>query len=225
MHLDPALWGARYVGPTFLRGLRASWRYRELGADARPVDTRYRAGSAIYALWHAQLLPLALRHLNENLAVIISQHRDGEIISRMIIPLGYRPIRGSSTRGGAAALREFKQAASEGHPLAITTDGPRGPARRCKPGAIRAASEIGWPIVPIAAASTRAWHFRSWDEFQLPKPGSIVYVTYGEPIDIPPDIGRQDLEGWQSRVGAAIDEATRICERALGERARRSHLR
>lgn len=217
MAFEPTLWAARYLGPSLLRALSASWRYRELGVDGNPVSTRYRAGSAIYALWHAQLLPLTLRHMDENLAVIISRHRDGEIISRMIIPLGYRPIRGSSTRGGATALREFTEAAADGHPLAITTDGPRGPARRCKPGAIRAASAIGWPIVPSAAVPARAWRFRSWDEFQLPKPGSIVYVTYGDPITVPPGLGKENLQHWQDTVGAAIDAAASICERALTE--------
>lgn len=198
-----------------LRALAASWRYRELDVHGRPATTRTRADSAIYALWHAQLLPLTLRHMHQNLAVMISRHRDGEIISRMIIPLGYRPIRGSSTRGGSAALREFADAAREGHPLAITTDGPTGPARRCKPGAALAASELGWPIVPAAAAPTRAWRFRSWDEFLLPKPGSVIYVTYGSPIVVPPGLDRTHVADWQARIGEAIDAATAICESAV----------
>ena len=215
MALDLTLWAAGHIGPSLLRGLAASWRYRELTTVGHPSMSRYRAGSAIYALWHAQLLPLALRHMNENLAVIISQHRDGEIISRMIIPLGFRPIRGSSTRGGAAALREFTDAAVEGHPLAITTDGPRGPARQCKPGAVRAASALGWPIVPVAAVPAKAWSFSSWDEFLLPKPGSVVYVTYGEPIEVPPGLEKDELQPWQDRVGLEIDRATDLCRTTL----------
>jgi lysophospholipid acyltransferase (LPLAT)-like uncharacterized protein len=160
-------------------------------------------------------LPLTLRHRDENLAVIVSRHRDGEIISRMIEGIGYRPVRGSSTRGGAVALREFTRAAEDGHPLAITTDGPRGPARECKPGVIQAASLTRLPIVPLGAAAAKAWRFRSWDEFLLPRPGSVVYVTYGEPILVPADLERPELAGWQDRLTHELNEATRICEEAL----------
>jgi lysophospholipid acyltransferase (LPLAT)-like uncharacterized protein len=171
---------------------------------------------AIHALWHAQLLPLALRHRNENVAVMVSRHRDGEIISRAIEGLGYRPVRGSSTRGGAAALRELARAASEGHPLSITTDGPRGPARQCKPGVIQAASITGLPIVPCAAAPVRTWIFRGWDDFLMPKPGTVVYIAYGQPIEIPPQVSREAFPEWQRRVTRALDEATRACTEAAG---------
>jgi lysophospholipid acyltransferase (LPLAT)-like uncharacterized protein len=152
---------------------------------------------AIHALWHAQLLPLALRHRNENVAVIVSRHRDGE-------------------RGGAAALRELARAASEGHPLSITTDGPRGPARQCKPGVIQAASITGLPIVPCAAAPVRTWIFRGWDDFLMPKPGTVVYIAYGQPIEIPPQVSREAFPEWQRRVTRALDEATRACTEAAG---------
>jgi lysophospholipid acyltransferase (LPLAT)-like uncharacterized protein len=211
---DPALLAAAHLGPHFLTALGRSWRFRQVDAKGDRVDTRHRAGAAIYALWHSQQLPLTLRHRRENVAVIVSQHRDGEIISRMVQGIGYRTIRGSSTRGGSAALHEFVRAASEGHPLAITTDGPQGPARQCKPGAILAASRTGLPIVAAAAAPVRAWTFNSWDRFCLPRPGSIVYLTYGDPIAVPSDLTDESVAEWQIRIARAQQEATAVVEKA-----------
>ena len=160
-------------------------------------------------------MPLTLRHRTENVAVIVSQHRDGEIISRMVEGIGYRTIRGSSTRGGLEALHEFTRAASEGHSLAITTDGPQGPPRKCKPGAVLAAARTAFPILPAAAAAVHAWTFDSWDRFFIPKPGSIVYLTYGDPIHVPPDLTSESTAEWQARVTEAQNEATAVCERAV----------
>jgi len=213
--VDATLIAARYIGPTFLRTLSNTWRFRLLDTDGRRVDVRPRAARGIYALWHSQQLALTLAHRNQNIAVIVSRHRDGEIISRMVAGIGYRTIRGSSTRGGSAALREFIRAAAEGHSLAITTDGPQGPARRCKPGAVLASARTGLPIVPVAAAASRVWQVSSWDEFFVPKPGSVVYLNYGEPIPVPADIEREALADWQDRVTSAQNAASTVCENAV----------
>lgn len=215
MKIDLALIAARFAGPSFLVALGRSWRFREVDSAAEPVAGRYRTGDGIYALWHAQQLPLTVRHRKENIAVIVSQHRDGEIISRMVQGIGYRTIRGSSTRGGSEAFHEFSRAASEGHSLAITTDGPQGPPRQCKPGAVMAAARTGFPVVAAAAAAVSAWRFDSWDRFFVPKPGSIVYLSYGNPIRVPPDFGGDPVESWQDRITQAQNAATAACERAV----------
>lgn len=215
MKVDLTLAAATLLGPSLLRALGGSWRFREVDRDGRPSAKRHRAGRGIYTLWHAQQLPLTLRHRTENIAVIVSQHRDGEIISRMVEGIGYRTIRGSSTRGGSEALREFIAAAAQGHSLAITTDGPQGPARRCKPGAILAAAKTGLPIVPAAAAAVRAWTFDSWDRFLIPKPGSLVFLSYGDPIPVPPDLGGEPIETWKAEVTSAQNRVTSVCEAAV----------
>ena len=219
--LDLTLPAATHLGPAFLIALGRSWRFRHLDASGDRVQIRHRAGAGIYALWHSQQLPLTLRHRDQNVAVIISQHRDGEIISRMVEGIGYRTIRGSSTRGGSEALGEFARAGTEGHPLAITTDGPQGPPRQCKPGAILAAARTGLPIVPAAAAAVREWTFNSWDRFSVPKPGSIVYLTYGDPLIVPSDLAHESVADWQARVTRAQNQATSVCEAAVSRR--RSH--
>lgn len=214
MKSDSALLAARALGPALLVGLCRTWRFREIDAEGKRMADRHRIGPGIYALWHAQQLPLTLRHRNENVAVIISQSRDGELITRVVERIGYRAIRGSTTRGGSGALRELTRAGAEGHPLAITTDGPQGPARECKPGAVIAAARTGLPIIPTAAAAVRAWRFNSWDRFMVPKPGSIVYTTYGEPIVIPADVDGAVTAAWQESVTEALNRATSVCEEA-----------
>lgn len=221
MRVDLTLVAATHIGPAFLIALGRSWRFRHIDSGGDPVQIRYRAGAGIYALWHSQQLPLTLRHRAENIAVIISQHRDGEIISRMVEGVGYRTIRGSSTRGGVEALGEFKRAGTEGHPLAITTDGPQGPPRQCKPGAILAAARTGLPIIPAAAAAERAWTFDSWDRFSVPKPGSIVYLTYGDPLIVPSDLDDESVADWQARVTRAQNRATSVCEDAVARARKR----
>ena len=218
MGFDPALFAASHLGPYLLLAFGKSWRFRQVDARGQSLERPYRAGAAIYALWHSQQLPLTLRHRSENIAVIVSRHRDGEIISRMVEGIGYRTIRGSSTRGGSEALREFTSAASEGHSLAITTDGPQGPARQCKPGAIVAAARTGLPIVPVAAAAVRAWTFSSWDRFFVPQPGTVVYLSYGEPIAVPPDFQGRPVSDWQERVTRAQNEASSACEDAAARK-------
>lgn len=205
----------RILGPSAARGLAASWRYRELDGRGQIVPATTRAADAVYCVWHAELLPHALLHRDENLAVLVSEHRDGEILASVLSRLGYLAVRGSSTRGGARGLRELILAARDGHPLALTPDGPAGPARRCKPGCVRAAEATGLPIVPIGAAASRSWTFRSWDEFVVPKPGSVVCVSYGEPIHVPREIPDEALTRWTERVGGAIDRESERCKEAV----------
>ncbi len=203
----------RIMGPTLARALVSSWRFREVAPDGtigRPV---MRAHGAIYLVWHAELLPQALLHRDENLAVLVSGHRDGEYLASVLSRLGFLAIRGSSTRGGAPGLLKMIRAARAGQALAITPDGPVGPARRCKPGPIHAAAATGLPIVPIGAATRRAWRIRSWDEFIVPYPGATVYVSYGEPIEVPSDVPKEDIGRWQARVDQAIDEVSALCGR------------
>ena len=109
----------------------------------------------------------------------------------------------------------FMQAAADGYSLAITTDGPRGPARQCKPGAVLAAARTGLPIIPVAAAADRAWRVGSWDGFFVPRPGSVVYLNYGEPIVVPADIPREAVAEWQDRVTNGQNAASAVCENAV----------
>lgn len=202
--IEPAAFG----GAALLRLLGATWRITRIGSVAE-YDARLAKGErCIYALWHARLLSLVFTHRGRGAAVLVSRHRDGELIARIIEKLGYATARGSSTRGGEEGLRELLDWAERGRLLAITPDGPRGPAERVKAGLVFLASRTGYPIVPVASAARPAWRLRSWDGFRVPRPFARVLIAYGPPIPVPPDLDRDALEGTRLAVETAIAELT-----------------
>ena len=205
------------AGPPVLRALARTWRFAEVSpADGSLGPPVKRAGQELYALWHQQLLMLTLRHRNQNVAVMISRSRDGDVASRIVEQLGFRVVRGSSSRGGATGMREMIEATGDGHPLALTIDGPRGPARRCKPGAILIAGRSRLPIVPTVAIPASARALNSWDRFLVPAPRSRVFVSYGNPIDVRTDGSPDDIMAWQGRVESEMDRLVELCESAAG---------
>ena len=205
------------AGPPVLRALARTWRFTEVSpADGSLGPPVKRAGQELYALWHQQLLMLTLRHRNQNVAVMISRSRDGDVASRIVEQLGFRIVRGSSSRGGATGMREMIEATGDGHPLALTIDGPRGPARRCKPGAILIAGRSRLPIVPTVAIPESARALNSWDRFLVPAPRSRVFVSYGNPIDVRTDGSPDDIMAWQGRVESEMDRLVELCETAAG---------
>lgn len=164
-----------------LRAIGSTWRIEVVGDDA---VARMRAARmpAVFALWHGQLLPLTWHYRNLGVIMLVSEHRDGEIIGRVAKSLGYGLIRGSSTRGGERAILEAVSALRAGHLLAITIDGPRGPARKSAAGPLVAAHRSGAALVPAVVWASAAWKLPSWDSLLIPKPFAKVRIGYGEPI-------------------------------------------
>jgi len=192
-----------------------TWRIRRL--HMRELDARLRQGErCIFAFWHARLLPLVFTHRHRAIAVLISRHRDGELIARIIQRLGFRTGRGSSTRGGEEGIRDMLRHADEQRLLALTPDGPRGPAEEVKPGLVYLASRTGFPVVPVATASSRVWRLRSWDRFRVPQPFALVVVAYGTPITVPPTLADAELETWRRRIEQAIRDITSEVDRVAG---------
>src|SRR3954463_8029237 len=159
---------ALFAGRAFLRLLGASWRFRVINGD-RVHTLRNTGRPFIFALWHGHLLPLLWYHREEGVMVLISEHRDGEVVARAAESLGYGLIRGSSTRGADRALISLVRELEAGHEIAITPDGPRGPAHTFAPGALVASQRTGCPIVPVAIEADRAWRLNNWDRFMIPK--------------------------------------------------------
>lgn len=211
---------AQVLGPPLLRGLAASWRYREPGPDGGERPARRVLEPAVHAVWHAELLAPMLRWAPAGMAAMISRHRDGEIAASLVEALGSRVVRGSSSSGGPEALLGMVELGREGVPLAITPDGPRGPARVCKPGVVRLAARSGLPVVPVGACPTTGWRLRSWDRFIVPRPFTTVHVEFGAAIDVPPAAETTDLEGWIRRIESALSAVSDRCRRrATGEPA------
>jgi lysophospholipid acyltransferase (LPLAT)-like uncharacterized protein len=172
-------WAVR-LGVPLIRLLARTWRVREVGREGW-LRCRAERRPVIVALWHGQMLPLVEYHRDQGVSVLISEHRDGEIIARVVEALGFRTIRGSTSRGGARALLEIVRTLRRGEEVAITPDGPRGPRHSFAGGALVAAQRSGAPVIPVLAHVSRAWRLRSWDRFEIPKPFARIVVAYGEP--------------------------------------------
>ena len=186
-----------------IRCLGITLRYEDV------VDTGAATGydnptAAIYVLWHRSLLSSAWRFRNRNIAILISESFDGELIARTVQLLGFLPIRGSSSRGGAPGLRNMERAFLAGHNCAFTADGPRGPAFIAKPGAAQLATRLNTDVGAFYVLPQRAWQLRSWDRFLIPKPFSRVLVTWSTRVP-----------GDPAAVQAALDRSVQLAEAVI----------
>jgi hypothetical protein len=134
----------------FIRALHATLRVRHVDAANLEAQPQY-----ILAFWHAHLLLMLHSKFRRPIVVMISQSKDGEYMARVFDHYGVESARGSSTRGGTAALRAVIRAAREGKNVVFTPDGPKGPALIAKEGVIHAAQATGLPIVPVAFAAQK----------------------------------------------------------------------
>ena len=178
------------IGPASLalagliRGLAATIDFRF--HDDAAVRTWEREGRPfILAFWHRHLILMRYAYRGARMSVLVSQSWDGELTSQTLAHLGIDTCRGSSSQGGAAALRDLLRRARSGSDLAFTPDGPRGPVREVQPGVIVAAALTGFPIQPVAIAASRRKLLRSWDRMLLPLPGARVEVVYGTALHVP----------------------------------------
>jgi len=176
---------ASAVAAPAMRLLAASWRMRiEHEERWRPLHDSGRPH--VFLLWHEVLLPLLWHHRGQDIAIVVSENRDGQYLADFARTLGYRAVRGSSSRGGARALLGAVRELRSGRAVAFTPDGPRGPRRELKAGVVAAAQRGGGIIVPIHARADREWRLDSWDRFLIPKPAARVTVTYGRPFEVAP---------------------------------------
>jgi len=172
----------------------------------------------LYCIWHDGVIGVLLSGKCRWMSGLVSGHADGSWVSDIMNGLSIRPIRGSSSRRGAEALREMMSAA-EGWHIAIATDGPRGPRREVKQGIIWLASQTGRRIVPVAFSAEKPWTVKGkWTDMVFPRPFSKTHLAGGEPISIPTDLNREQLEEQRLRVQAIMDDFTNRFERhARGE--------
>jgi len=180
------------LGPILFRGFYSTLKFDIQGQDHQAL---WEAGEpVVFITWHGRLLPLLYLYRGHGLVMLVSQHRDGEYLTRLGQRLGYDAVRGSSTHGGYPALRELVRKVRKGSSLAITPDGPQGPRERLKPGALQVARITGASVIPVLAGADRAWWVEGWDRFLIPKPFSHVRVAIGEPQTIPRDCSVGQLE-------------------------------
>lgn len=202
---------AGVLGMGTVAALFATTRLRRTGTEN--FERFRREGTpVVFVFWHGQLLPLVHYHRREGIVVLVSEHADGEYITRVIQRQGFGVVRGSSTRGATKGLKGLIRAARAGHDLALTPDGPRGPARQLKPGALAVAQAAGLPVIPLAVGVSAAWRMNSWDRFVVPRPFARVHIEYAEPVHVPRDAGRDDLDAMGRRVEETLNDMTRRLE-------------
>jgi lysophospholipid acyltransferase (LPLAT)-like uncharacterized protein len=186
-----------------IRALGATLRYESVfPPDAvHPIPGDAIPGPTIFAFWHRSLLICAHRFRDKDIAILISRSFDGELIARTVELLGFKAIRGSSSRGGPAGLRDMADAYAAGHRCAITADGPRGPAHLAKPGTAQLAQLVEAPWVgTFNAIPIKAWELRTWDRFLIPKPFSKVLITFPTHVST-------DTENLQQAIQQSLEQS------------------
>jgi lysophospholipid acyltransferase (LPLAT)-like uncharacterized protein len=169
----------------------------------------------IACFWHGRLMmvPLAWRY-DQRMHIVVSRHRDGALISRVVARFGIATIAGSSSKGGARALRGMLAALAAGDCVGVTPDGPRGPRMRAAAGVVQAARLAGVPIVPVSFGASRRLVMSSWDSFVVPLPFARGAVILGAPIPVPDD-----------GDAAVVEETRRLLEDRLNALTRATDLR
>jgi lysophospholipid acyltransferase (LPLAT)-like uncharacterized protein len=197
------------AGSKLVRGLVGTSRFHFRYADpsVNPEVARRTGERYIYAFFHEVMLFPAYFWAWPEMQILISDHRDGELITQVVQRLGFGVVRGSTTRGGARALREMTHRVDRGH-LCVTPDGPRGPRRHVHQGLAYLASRTGLPIVGAGMAFDRPWRARSWDRFAIPRPFRAAACVVPEPVFVPPDADRDAIEAARLEVETRMNRAT-----------------
>ncbi|MFO7712828.1 lysophospholipid acyltransferase family protein [Desulfosarcina sp.] len=194
------------VGLLFVRLLSRTYRYRLVDREheQRVLDAH---GTVVYASWHQRFFPgITFFATRKPIAIMISQSRDGEMIARVVDILGWRAVRGSSSKGSLRALKELHALTRQGYRVGHIVDGPQGPFGVIKPGLLSIAQFSGAPILPVILSAQRCWVFSSWDRFMVPKPFSKIFVRFAPPIVIPRRLDAHAFEALRQDVEKQIKD-------------------
>lgn len=176
-----------------------------------------RGSPFIVAFWHGRLLmtPVAW-NFDRPFHMVISQHPDGQLITRTVAHLGIRTIAGSTTRGGSAVVRAVRRALEAGGCIGITPDGPRGPRMRAGAGIVNAARLSGVPILPVGCSAAPRKLLGSWDRLMVPFPFGRGIISWGEPIEVMRDADEAAVEAARLTLEDRLNEMTQALDRRLG---------
>jgi lysophospholipid acyltransferase (LPLAT)-like uncharacterized protein len=178
-------------------------------------------GRAVYCTWHQRMFYLCNYLGRLHVTIMMSKSKDGEWVARIADYFGYMNVRGSSAKGdekkgGSEAWHELVERVRDGENAGMFLDGPRGPAREAKIGAVLIARETGAPIIPVLWGCDRAWVFNSWDRYMIPKPFAKIYFKHGDPIYVPADASREELEGYRKQLEDQMNKDCLECDDFFG---------
>lgn len=200
-----------FLGSILLRIYMSTlcFRYRPVGINFDPWYGNAK-GWHLFAFWHENILMPCFQYGRPDINILVSQHADGELIAQVLKSMGFSTIRGSTNRGGIHALRKMIAVSPAGN-MVVIPDGPRGPRRTLELGLIYLASRSGLPIVPFGVGYDNPWRLPTWDRFAIPKPFSKAVIVTGNPIPVPANLRREDLESYRQKV---MEEFNRVQARA-----------
>ncbi len=141
-------------GALFIRLLHSTLRIRAVGLEI-PGEIKAKGGQYIMAFWHGTLLLMVYAYVGKKLTFLVSWHRDGELVTRVMHRFGMDPTRGSTSKGGLRALHALLKKVKNGYDIAFTPDGPKGPQRIAQMGVIQTARLSGLPVVPVGMAALK----------------------------------------------------------------------
>jgi len=207
----PVIWLIAVLASLTIRALYYTNRRSYRWPDA---IVPYANGSkpAIFCFWHGRMIMQPFIRPPRPMHVLMSQHRDGVLISTIMQCFGIGTVAGSTSKGAANAMRGLLAVTGRGENVSITPDGPRGPFQQAANGAAFLASRSGHPIIAVTFSANRHKRMRSWDKFMLPHPfGRIAFVAEG-PFFVPTDASDEAilehtvaLEATLNRITAQAD--------------------
>jgi lysophospholipid acyltransferase (LPLAT)-like uncharacterized protein len=198
----------RLIGPTL--------RFTFIPEPGSLTDAWGNTPACIWCFWHRCVIPAAHRFRNHSIAVMTSRSFDGEYIARIIRKFGFIPVRGSSSRGGVAALIGMRREIENGHPVAFTIDGPRGPRYVAKPGPVLLAKKTGAPICCFYIHVERAWVLNSWDRMMIPKPFSRAVLYVSSPIPVPSQANEEQMKALHQQMQETLERCRLNAEKTFG---------
>jgi lysophospholipid acyltransferase (LPLAT)-like uncharacterized protein len=204
-----------FFGDLVIRALGATLRFawsEEEGATPERI-----ARPAIYSFWHQCIFPAAALFRGQGIGVMTSLSFDGEFIARIIKKLGFRAVRGSSSRGAVGALLGMRRQVEAGAAVAFTIDGPRGPRYVAKPGPVWLAQATGAPMAAFHIALERAWVLKSWDATRIPKPFSRALLRVSRAVHVATDANDSAMQTHHAELQSALERVRDFAEAHVGE--------
>ncbi|MBT3199775.1 MAG: lysophospholipid acyltransferase family protein [Phycisphaerales bacterium] len=182
----------------------------------RESAPRFSEKGSIYLFWHEMMLFPLITHCGPDFSILVSRHRDGELITQIMRMFKGKTVRGSTSRGAVGSLLEMIRNRPTKH-LGITPDGPRGPRRVMQAGSIYLASRSGLPLIPVGFAFEGCWRAGSWDKMALPKPFRRAVCVVAAPITVPDRLDRDGIEEYRLKVQTEMDRVQTRAEKLAAE--------
>jgi lysophospholipid acyltransferase (LPLAT)-like uncharacterized protein len=173
----------------------------------------------ILAFWHGRLMMMPYSwNRRVPIHMLISQHRDGLIISHTVRHFGIKTVAGSSGRGGVGALRAMLKALKSDECIGITPDGPRGPRMRAGDGVATLARLAGVPVIAASVGARRRRTLSSWDRFMVALPFGGGVIVWGKPIEVAKDADDTALEAARRQVEESLNALTKEADLLSGQK-------